>query len=341
MLFGAASDASNGLDPSSLALWNISVTGDPQDIAHNLGSVLHTSADGQLRLSAVGGQFFAPFARSQKWKHARMDGLYLLEAERLADVVSGAWFAARSWGVTSSQWKKRRRARQRGVPAAISPGGLGEARLLLDGFHAGCVECRRPRMGACEFDGKNSVVHFRRRYRIYTRANLENYRGGRFVQSAQSDRDDPRGPFGPFELINIAGYDAWSGGNIYLAAVKPNPLDSDRTLLGLFPLALNDSDTHRSKMGVLGLSLSCDGLHWGPLVMLSRSRVTLNRTWDQPVDGLVVRGHEIFAFVHENVPQICRSNGGAVPTITPYRLRRAQLRRLTAAAHATLSGCDG
>ena len=59
---------------------------------------------------------------------------------------------------------------------------------------------------------------------------------------------------------------------VYFAAVKANPLDP-RTLIGLFPLALPPGAgaelEPRVDDGLVGLSLSCDGLHWSPLVSLT------------------------------------------------------------------------
>lgn len=66
VLLGATSDERNGLMPKSIKLWNVSVLGHAQDLSHNLAVTLHrSSAQGQLTLSAVGGQFFVPFARAR------------------------------------------------------------------------------------------------------------------------------------------------------------------------------------------------------------------------------------------------------------------------------------
>ena len=150
---------------------------------------------------------------------------------------------------------------------------------------------------------------------MYARANLHPRRGGRFIQVAVSRGNDPSGPFGPFALINIAGYEGIADGNIYFAAVNTNPLDSS-TLIGLFPTTLPVSPSSprapqrgvfaesgqpisprpvkpnlksRSSLadnhGFIGLSLSCDGIHWSPMVLLIYAYAKFNRTVHQPVDG--------------------------------------------------------
>ena len=49
---------------------------------------------------------------------------------------------------------------------------------------------------------------------------------------------------------------------------------------------------------MVGLSISCDGLYWAPLVQLTRVSVKENRTVDQPVDGFVTRGSTVYAYIH-------------------------------------------
>ena len=220
----------------------------------------------------------------------------------------------------------------------------------MDGVHPNCIECRAVSAGACEFDGKLSVAFFRDRFYIYARANLEREHGGRFVQVAVSDGNDPRGPYGEFTLLRIAGYDARSTGNIYFAAVKTNPIDN-ATLLGLFPVALVENSAVREAGtadgaaggldGLIGLSISCNGLDWAPLLRLSRSRVVSNRTVDQPVDGFLVRGSRVFAYLHRNVQWVSRGRRrrNESVAIEPHEIDARVLRRLTQAAHATLNGC--
>ena len=85
--------------------------------------------------------------------------------------------------------------------------------------------------------GKLSLTRFRQRYYLFARANVKRFGGGRFVQVAVYADDDPYSEYGPFSTINLRGYDERGPGNIYVAAIKPNPLD-ERLLLGLFAVNL-------------------------------------------------------------------------------------------------------
>ena len=168
---------------------------------------------------------------------------------------------------------------------------------------------------------------------VYARANLLHNKGGRHVQVAISEGDDPNGPYSPFEIIRIAGYDMFAGGNIYFANVNPNPIDTT-TLLGLFPTALQEEGL----LGLVGLSISCDGLYWAPLVELTQCLVSENRTLHHPVDGFVYQDGTVFAFVHEDVPKV-RTHIPKSPMVVPYALDKQMLERMTRAAHRTLPGC--
>mmetsp|Transcript_23640 Transcript_23640/g.69402 ORF Transcript_23640/g.69402 Transcript_23640/m.69402 type:complete len:300 (+) Transcript_23640:1014-1913(+) len=188
-----------------------------------------------------------------------------------------------------------------------------------------------------------SLTRFRGRYLIYARANMQSKRGGRYVQVAMTDGDDPRGPYGAFSLLTIAGYEASvASGNIYFAAVKPNPLDRG-TLLGLFPVVLKEALPQgtggaNNDTGIIGLSISCDGRHWAPLVVLTTCYARRNRTKDQPADGFIVRGSTIFVLIHRNVPGVTSVREREV-VLQPLALNRSLLVNLTRAAHETLPGC--
>ena len=192
------------------------------------------------------------------------------------------------------------------------------------------------------------------------------------MQIAISTLDEARGPYSRFRLIEIAGYRGIETSDIYLAAVHPNPLDA-LTLIGLFPVSLGGVEIPASAghghaaqqpfSGFIGLSISCNGLAWSPLVVLDVSNVTEHRTWDQPVHGLLIEGDAIHALVHKNVPGIAspldgagvvgegahRRGGGSErryrraqhrPSyLQPYVLNRDVLRKLTRAARRHLPGC--
>ena len=174
-------------------------------------------------------------------------------------------------------------------------------RLLLRGDHPGCVERRALFEGRCEFDGRLSLAATTDgRLHLYARANLNVQAGGRHVQVASAA--SPDSTFGPFSTIRIEGYKSQSGARaggpeIYYAAVKPNPADGDRSLVGLFPV-------RTSHAAFIGLAVSCDGVHFSPLQHLVDSEPSAmhGRGMDHPVDGLVVRGGNVHFYVHRNVP---------------------------------------
>ena len=288
-------------------------------------------------LVGVGGQFLTGVSAHLTNGVKRNDGMYAIRARNLSSVLSGAFFPF-SGAVDAEVWGYRRSSAPRIEQQQA-------VRHLFSGMHPGCVECRHQCHGTCEFDGKLSVVHFRGRYLLYTRANLQREKGGRFVQVTSTAGDDPSGPWGPFQLLQIAGYSAAEAGNIYFAAVNKNPFDP-RTLLGLFPVAFPRPWMKKGRKvfrgsylqyGGIGLSLSCDGLRWGPLVSLYFSPARFNRTIHQPVDGVAVVNDSLIVLVHLHVPGI--ANGGH-RELLPLSLNREALDLLTQAAHKTLPGCE-
>ena len=100
--------------------------------------------------------------------------------------------------------------------------------------------------------------------------------------------------------------------NIYFAAVNPNPYDGGATLVGLFPTAVKvpaDAETgaRAQEVGATLVSVSVDGVHWAPPVAIVKSFAVNGETNDHPVDGLVVRGGNVYAFVHTGVPGTLRA----------------------------------
>ena len=138
-------------------------------------------------------------------------------------------------------------------------------------------------------------------------------------------------------------------GNIYFAAVKVNPFDPS-TLLGLFAVNLGDAAAARAAPSAadagntdgrafIGLSISCDGVSWSPLVVLTNSMAFENRSVDQPADGLLLRGNTVYATVHRNVPHICKGRQHASSYLEPHAIDRTLLQKMVSAAHETLPGC--
>ena len=196
-------------------------------------------------------------------------GLRLFTADSAAEIQAGCWLGSRS------------------VPT-----------LIVRGDHPGCIEARAGFNGLCEYDGKVAFVRMAGigpvAWHIFTRANLKAV-GGRFVQVASASR--AHGPYGAFQPIQIEGYDDGGPGNVYFAAVDNNPLDTE-TMLGLFPINLgNEGEGNGDGESFIALSLSCDGVNWSSLTKLVWTTGHEGRTWDQPVDGVVLHGSTVHFLV--------------------------------------------
>ena len=172
--------------------------------------------------------------------------------------------------------------------------------VIVRGDHPGCVEARPKWNGICEYDGKVSFVRMTSAgsvaWHVFARTNLKPHGGGRFVQVASAS--SAQGPYGAFQPIQIDGYDQGGpGGNIYFPAVDNNPLDSE-TMLGLFPVNLGDEkEGNGDGESFIALSLSCDGVHWSRLTKLVWSIGWFGRTWDHPVDGVVLHRDNVYILV--------------------------------------------
>ena len=149
------------------------------------------------------------------------------------------------------------------------------------------------------------------------------------------------GPYGPFEQIRIGGYDPDGPGNIYYAAVKPNPFDDQRrTLIGLFPVNLGVGGlSNGDGVSFIGLSISCDGFFWGPFHRIVDSRSFDGRPADHPVDGFLVRGGISYLFVQRGIPGITKRERPN-SRIEMFEMNRDVLQQLTKAAQGTLPGCS-
>ena len=177
--------------------------------------------------------------------------------------------------------------------------------VIIRGDHPGCIEARPTFKGKCVYDGKLSFVRMASAgsvvWHVFARTNLKPPGGGRFVQVANAS--SVQGPYGAFQRIQIDGYDEGGPGNIYFAAVDNNPLDTE-TMLGLFPVNLGFEEEGGNGNGesFIALSLSCDGVHWSNLTRLVWSVGMFGRTWDHPVDGVVLHGDNVYFMVtrHSN-----------------------------------------
>ena len=181
---------------------------------------------------------------------------------------------------------------------------LDSGSVIIRGDHPGCIEARPAFNGLCEYDGKLSFMRMASAgsvvWHVFARANLK-ANGGRFVTVANAS--SAQGPYGAFQRIQIDGYDEGGPGNIYFAAVDNNPLDTE-TMLGLFPVNLGNEEEGGNGNGesFIALSLSCDGVHWSNLTRLVWSVGMFGRTWDHPVDGVVLHGDNVYFMVtrHSN-----------------------------------------
>ena len=83
-------------------------------------------------------------------------------------------------------------------------------------------------------------------------------------------------------------------------------------MLGLFPVNLGfEGEANGDGESFIALSLSCDGVHWSSLTKLVWTTGHHGRTWDHPVDGVVLHGDNVYFMVtrHSNPrhARACRS----------------------------------
>jgi len=287
----------------------------PSHVAHNMAIML--DLPGSRELLVVGGQFRERAMRDGPQLHVAVPGVLGFSA-RLADISSVV-----------------------GVNSELRTPPL---HLLLRGDHAGCIDLRDGFQGRCEFDGRLSLARSADgRLHVYARANQAVGGGGRHVQVATSLSGRLKGPFTPFRPLQIDGYPTpystrpgvrVNKYNTYFAAVKANPADNGRTLLGLFPI-------RTSRECFIGMAFSCDGVHFSKMHRFvdSEPSDTNGRGVDHPVDGLIVRGSFVYVYVHRNVPGVPlaprsrRSDRASM--IVRYALPMADLRRMASELSAS------
>ena len=312
-------------------------------LASNLDVMLTTDASGRSVLYGIGGHHLAWDVRKKFSKLGRhdvtgfrmrpRDGLHLLRASRLADVLSGAWLPWSQFVAEGSFARSKGQTIVDETEAAASR--ARKASVIIDGSHPGCVERFNRYAPLCYFDSKMSLTRFRGRYLVFARANTVDRGGGRFVQVAETAGSDPAGPYGPFEMLKIDGYTNLRSGNIYTAVVHEHPLEPTM-LLGLF--SVNEGVPHRVNGDgrcYIAVALSCDGKRWSRLTPLLQTAGMKGRTYDQPVSGLVRRGSSVHFFVHRDVSQI----SPAAPTssrLERYTFRTAKLSKLASDVKASL-----
>ena len=210
-------------------------------------------------------------------------------------------------------------ARPGAMPPAVNETQGTLPRLTISGTHAGCVERRDEAAlrwvgvpsGACEYDGRLSLTHFRGRYWLFARSNLATT-GQRFVQAMSSS--DLR-TWSPFHLLSVEGY-APAHGDIYFFAVQANPVDAE-SMVAIFPLV------HRGRACIC-ISFSRDALSWSRPRPLLRCAAAGERSIHQPAMGFLKRGESVLLYVHENVPSI--REDARTPEVQKVRLHRLMAR---------------
>ena len=312
-------------------------------LATNMDMVLVAKPHGQAVMYGAGGTYYAKddtlgFSTYSRNRQRARDGISLLLAQHLSEVLNGSWLPR---GDSSTTPKRRDFARPK---------------RILDGRQPGCVEVFKTYSPYCNFDGKIAMVRFQKRYLVYVRANTVYTGGGRFLQVVSSEGDDPAGPYGAFTFISISGYDVRGPGNLYYASVRKHPLAPQSMLLGLFPLnegTLQKNGVPEDDEGMprpspdpdckgtcyIALSHSCDGIHWSPLVKLVTTTGDRGRTFDHPVSGFVRSGSVVQLYIHRDVPGI----SPWAPTasrLVRYSLRVTRLRQLMLRARAEIEGCS-
>jgi len=299
-----------------------------------------------------GGLFAVPsqndFNATSDGKHYSLsDGVHVSTSSSLSGIRRGAWMRPRhGWTHRDGAWR------------------IGHNRLALVGSHPGHVDLTHT-SGVSQFDSKLSVVNWRGRFLLYTRANLREH-GGRYTMVAKSRTANAWGwndnVYEPFKLIDIEGYERNSSANLYFFAVDNHPFEADM-LLSLMPVNMGKAGIDNGDgESFIALSLSCDGEHWSRMTPLLWTVGLQGRTYDHPVDGLLVDNGEVYFLVHTDVNGISLHNGGDIydpvhgdipPTdplwrripnfpsqIVKYRLRLDALTRLTQEARAHTRGCS-
>ena len=241
-------------------------------------------------------------------------------------------------------------ARGHGLPWRPENWTLPGLPIVTGRSPSGCVDRRPaytgyPRVLACEFDGRLSLVHHHGMCRIYARSNLKfgAVAGGRAVQTTSSAELE-RG-WRPWVPVRISGIEP-DKVDIYFFAVQRSPLGSTGTGTGtggaphvaLFPLT-------EQPIACVMLAFSADGVVFSKPISLrlamlgvrTQSRNGLGhlewRSEDHPVAGIVRAPHNsstLLFYVHHAV-RGTTVREGAKPHVRVYQLdvdefqRQAQL----------------
>ena len=177
-------------------------------------------------------------------------------------------------------------------------------KLVLRGFHAGCIERVFPE-AECMYDGKISAAYHSvlRRFFLYVR--LNSGKNMRFIQVTSADDPSSESSFSALQPIQV---DSWSGcdvmkTSIYFPNVVPNPADNS-TLLGFFPInKISSGGAGGKRLCHIAIAVSCDGVRFStPKIILKNKCRPEGRVSDLVVGGLIVRNATLFFYVHRDMP---------------------------------------
>ena len=273
---------------------------------------------------AFGGEYVDD-SEGEWQEHDPRDGAHVLRSDSLQKVRDGAWYSPDHGFQRDGccDW-------------VVSP-----HQFALDGWHGGRRDARGGLDNLMMFDGKLSVVRHRGHWLLYARANLKQH-GGRFAVVARSRTEAPWGDdaYEDFQVISISGYDHSGPGNVYFVAVDRHPFDDD-VLVGLMPVNMGQpGEGNGDGESFIALSFSCDGVQWSRLTKLVWSVGREGRTWDHPVDGLLLEeGGNVSFLVHRNVMDISPL-APEESRILRYRLRTDAFHALSLQARQQLSNCS-
>lgn len=220
-------------------------------------------------------------------------------------------------------WNSRRWTLPKPIISGTSPSGCIDRRPQYTGY---------PRIKACEFDGRLSVLRHRGSFRLYARANLKfgAVAGGRFVQTTSSPRLEKG--WEPWAQVSIAGVDP-NKMDIYFFAVQNNPVDP-QNLVAIFPL------THPPHACIM-LAFSEDGVSFSHPIRLQMAtlgartegrRGTGRLEWrseDHPAAGIVRAPNEpsrLLFYIHHAV-RGTTMRGDAIAHVRLYSITVEEMRR--------------
>jgi hypothetical protein len=322
------------MDPSD-ETWNIAIV---ESGPHNRASpeskvVVYDrgfSSNGFMRkfgsmYYAFGGEYIDD-AETEWQPNDPRDGIHVIRGSDLDAIRNGAWLHPEHGY---------------GHDAGSKSDVVSKHQFAVDGWHPGHRDARGGTDNIMMFDGKVSVAHKDGHWLLYARANLA-FHGGRHVVVAKSRTGEPWGAdaYEDFRLISIAGYDDNGPGNVYFAGIDRHPLDEDM-LVGLFPINLGEPGRHDGDgESFIGMALSCDGIHFSEFTPLVWTNGREGRTWDHPVDGMMLLDDGRVSFmIHSHVkgisPEAPRDS-----KIMKYQLKTDAFLTLSRNAKRSLQGCS-